>query len=133
MLLHNQELYSVVKSNRIWVMQHDPFSWLIDGDDFLYLPSISKSATYMHATLDQWMNLYDDQKRKLFINTLFQIFQATEANTVYDLTGDWHKRAVAALGALREIDEETRSFVLQTIGSLFILAIKNIRETSIDR
>ena len=87
----------------------------------------------MHATLDQWMNLYDDQKRKLFINTLFQIFQATEANTVYDLTGDWHKRAVAALGALREIDEETRSFVLQTIGSLFILAIKNIRETSIDR
>ncbi len=126
MLLHNQEQYSVVKSNRIWVMQHDPFSWLINGDDFLYLPSISKSATYMHATLDQWMNLYDDQKRKLFINTLFQIFQATEANTVYDLTGDWHKRAVAALGALREIDEETRSFVLQTIGSLFVLAIKNI-------
>jgi hypothetical protein len=26
MLLQNQEMYSVVKSNRIWLMQHDPFS-----------------------------------------------------------------------------------------------------------
>ncbi len=133
MLLHNQEQYSVVKSNRIWVMQHDPFSWLIDGDDFMYLPSISKNATYVHGTLDQWMSLYDDQKRELFINTLFQILQATEANTIYDLTGDWRKRAVAALGALRGIDEETRKFLLQTIRSLFVLAMKNIRETSFER
>lgn len=133
MLLHNQEQYSVVKSNRIWVMQHDPFSWLIDGDDFQYLPSISKSATYMNGTLDQWVNLYDEQKRELFINTLFQILQATEATTFYDLTGDWHKRAVAALDAMRGIDEETRTFLLQTIWSLFVLTIKNMREISLGK
>lgn len=133
MLLHNQERYTVVKSNRIWFMQHDPFSWMIDGDDFLYLPSISKSATYMHGTLDQWMNSYDDQKRELFINTFFQILQATEANTISDLTGDWRKRAVAAVGALRGIDEETKNFLLQTIGSLFVLAIKNMRGSSLEK
>jgi hypothetical protein len=133
MLLHHQEQYSVVKSNRIWFMQHDPFSWLIDGSDFQYLPSISKSATYMNGTLNQWVNLYDDQKRELFINTLFQILQATEATTFYDLTGDWLKRAVAALGAMRGIDEETRTFLLQTIRSLFVLAIKNMREISLGK
>ena len=133
MLLHHQEQYSVVKSNRIWFMQHDPFSWLIDGSDFQYLPSISKSATYMNGTLNQWVNLYDDQKRELFINTLFQILQATEATTFYDLTGDWLKRAVAALGAMRGIDEETRTFLLLTIRSLFVLAIKNMREISLGK
>ncbi len=87
----------------------------------------------MNGTLNQWVNLYDDQKRELFINTLFQILQATEATTFYDLTGDWLKRAVAALGAMRGIDEETRTFLLQTIRSLFVLAIKNMREISLGK
>jgi len=127
MLLHQQERYSVVKSNRIWFMQHDPFSWLIDGNDFQYIPSITKSATYMNGTLNQWMNLFDDQKRELFVNTLFQLLQATEVTTFYDLTGDWPKRAIAVLGAMRGIDDETRAFLFQTIRSLFVLAVKNIR------
>jgi len=128
MLLHHQERYSVVKSNRIWFMQHDPFSWRIDAGDFQYIPSVTKSAIYMNKTLNQWVNLFDDQKRELFVNTLFQILQATEATTFYDLTGDWQKRAVAVLGAMRGIDDETRRFLFQTIRSLFILAMKNIRE-----
>jgi hypothetical protein len=109
-------------------MQHDPFSWRIDAGDFQYIPSVTKSAIYMNKTLNQWVNLFDDQKRELFVNTLFQILQATEATTFYDLTGDWQKRAVAVLGAMRGIDDETRRFLFQTIRSLFILAMKNIRE-----
>lgn len=133
MLLHHQEQYSVVRSNRIWFMQHDPFSWLLDGGDFQYLPSITKSATYMNGTLNQWVNLYDDSKRELFINTLFHVLQATEATTFYDLTGDWPKRAIAALGAIRGIDDETRAFLLRTIRSLFVLAIKNMREINLGK
>lgn len=82
----------------------------------------------MNGTLNQWVNSYDDQKRELFVNTLFQIIQATNATTFYDLTGDWQKRAYAILGAMRGIDDETRKFLFQTIRSLFVLAVKNIRE-----
>ncbi len=128
MLLQQQENYSVVKSNRIWLMQHDPFSWLVDGDDFRYIPSITKSALYMNETLHQWVNSFDDQKRELFVNTLFQIIQATNATTFYDLTGDWPQKAVAVLDAIKDIDAETKAFVFQTIRALFILAVKNIRE-----
>ncbi|MPM76433.1 hypothetical protein SDC9_123431 [bioreactor metagenome] len=129
MLLQNQENYSVVKSNRIWLMQHDSFSWLIAGDDLQYIPSITKSAVYMNETLNQWINSLDDQKRELFVNTLFDVIKATNATTFHDLSADWQKRAVDALGAIRGIDDETRKFVYQTIRSLFALAIKNIRET----
>ncbi|HWR23417.1 MAG TPA: DUF2974 domain-containing protein, partial [Feifaniaceae bacterium] len=128
MLLHHQEKYSVVESNRIWLMQHDPFSWQIDGDHFRYIPSITKSALYMNGTLNQWVDSFDDQKRELFVNTLFQIIQATDAATFYDLAGDWPKRALALLGAMKEIDDDTRSFLFETIRSLFVLAAKNIRE-----
>ena len=129
MLLQHQEKYSVVKSNRVWFMQHDPFSWLIDGDDFQYIPSLTKRALYMNKTLNQWVNSLDDQKRELFVNTLFQIIQATNAKTFYDLAGDWPKRAAAVLGVMKEIDDETRRFLFKTIRSLFVLAMKNIRKT----
>ncbi|PHJ38648.1 hypothetical protein P378_08955 [Desulforamulus profundi] len=82
----------------------------------------------MNGTLNKWVNSFDDQKRELFVNTLFQIIQATNASTFYDLTGDWPKKAVAVLGAIRDIDDETRKFVFQTIRALFALAVKNIRE-----
>jgi hypothetical protein len=82
----------------------------------------------MNGTLNQWINSIDDQKRELFVNTLFQIIQATNATTFYDLTGDWQKRAIAILGAMKGIDDETRKFLFQTIRSLFVLAVKNIRE-----
>ena len=128
MLLQHQEHYSVVKSNRIWFMQHEPFSWLIDGSDFQYVQSVKKSALYMNVTLNQWVNSFDDQKRELFVNTLFQIIQATSATTFYDLTGDWPRKAVAMLGAIKGIDDETKAFIFQTIKALFVLAVKNIRE-----
>ena len=128
MLLQNQDKYSVVKSNRIWLMQHDPFLWLIDGVDFEYISSITKSALYMNETLNQWINSLDDQKRELFVDTLYNVIKATNAATFYDLTEDWQKRAYAVLGAMKEIDDETRRFLIQTIRSLFILAVKNIRE-----
>jgi len=128
LIFQQQEGYLVVKSNRIWFLQHDPFSWIIEGDDFQYTTSVTKSATYINNTLMHWMNMFGEQKRELFINTLFQILQATEATTIYDLTGDWHKRAVSILGAMRDIDDDTRTFMLQAIRSLIVLALRNIRE-----
>ena len=99
--MQHQEHYSVVKSNRIWFMQHDPFSWLIDGSDFQYVQSMKKSALYMNGTLAQWLNSLDDQKRELFVNTLFQIIKATNATTYYDLTGDWQKKLLPRLARLK--------------------------------
>lgn len=128
MLLQHQESYSVVKSNRIWIMQHDPFSWLVDDSDFCYVQTLKSSAMLMNTVLNKWISTIDDSKRELFIDTLYQVIKSTGATTYYDLTDDWQKRAVAVLGAIKGIDEDTRIFVLKTIGSLFVLGMKNLRE-----
>ena len=78
----------------------------------------------MNTMLNKWISSLDDSKRELFVDTLYQVIKATGATTFYDLTGDWQKKAVAALKAIKGIDEDTRIFVLKTIGSLFVLAVK---------
>jgi len=127
MLLHNQESYYVVKSNRFWIMQHDPFSWQVKDDDFLYLQAVKSSTMFMNSALNKWIGSLDDSKRELFVETLYEVIKATGAMTYYDLTEDWYNKASAALKAIKGIDEETRSFVLKTIGSLFVLAAKSLR------
>ena len=129
MLLQHSERYSVVKSNRIWLMQHDPFSWTVENGDFVSMGTVRNSAMFMNETLNSWADSLDDQRREAFINALYEVIKATDAKTIYDLTDRWQERAVAALEAVRGMDEETRSFVLQTIGLLFHLAIRNLRET----
>jgi len=128
MLLQNQENYSVVRSNRFWIMQHDPFSWLVENSDFCYVRTVKNSAMFMNTTLNKWISSLDDNKRELFVDTLYQVIKATGATTFYDLTGDWQKKAAAALKAIKDIDEDTKIFVLKTIGSLFVFAAKNLRD-----
>ncbi len=128
MLLQHCGNYSVVKSNRLGILQHDPYSWLIDNDDFQYVQRVNNSAIFKNKTLDDWLNALDDKKRKVFIDTLYQVVKASEAETYFDLTEDWRKRAVAVLEAIKDIDEETRKFVRQTIGALLGYALKNLLE-----
>ena len=60
----------------------------------------------------------------------YAVVKATDAKSFHDLTDDWRKKAIAVVYSIKDIDEETRWFVLKTIGSLFILLVKNIRDSS---
>jgi len=54
MLLESQEQYSIVKSNRTGLLQHDPFSWVIEGDHFIFVERLTKNAKYMDKSLHNW-------------------------------------------------------------------------------
>ncbi|MFA5536587.1 MAG: DUF2974 domain-containing protein [Bacillota bacterium] len=126
MLSQEQEDHVIIKSNRFWIAQHDPYSWVVNDQDFRYLETIKNGAMLFNEILNEWIDSFEDEKKELFVNTLFQVIYATEATTIYDLTKDWHKKAIASLAAIRGIDNETRKFVLQAINLLFAKAIKKM-------
>lgn len=126
MLLQQQENYLVVESNRFWIMQHDPFSWVVDNGNFCYLEKITDGAAYFNKNINQWVCSVSDEKRDLFITTLYSVIKASGAVTFNDLSEDRQKRATAVLGAVKGIDAETRRFVLGTIKSLAVLSVKNL-------
>lgn len=127
MLLQHQEDYFVVESKQFWIMQHDPLSWVVDKDDFHYTQSITSGAEHINTTISQWLAGIGDDKRELFITTLYGVVEAIGVVNFSDLNEDWHKKAAAALDAAKEIDPETRRFILGTIRSLAAMSVKNIR------
>ena len=125
LLLRQYNDYNVVKSTRRGIKQHDPFSWIIEGCDFVYSGELRNSAKLRNKTLDEWLETLTDEKRKLFINTLFDVLDATEADTLHELSQEWHKNATAILYAIKSIDTETRRFVFQTITEYAKMSLKN--------
>ena len=127
MLLQHQEDYVVVESGQFWFMQHDPFSWVVNQGDFQYTQGITGGATQVNTAIKQWLLSLDDEKRELFVATLYSVIESMEVVNFRDFTEDWHKKAVSAMETARGIDSETRRFVFETIKSLLALYIKNLR------
>ena len=126
MLLQTQESYKVIKSSRSGIMQHDPFSWVIEGDDFHYVKNISNTSLNMNKALNEWLSNISDEKRELFIDALFQTINSTNAKSIGDLSEVHIKDFAKILRAFRNIDSETRKFVSQTIRDLIDLYVKNL-------
>lgn len=127
MLLEHQEDYVVVKSEQFGIMQHDPFSWIISKGDFQYTQGITGGAEHINTVINQWLLSLDDEKRELFITTLYRVIESIGVDNFSDLTEDWHKKAVTAMETVRGIDPETKRFVFETIKSFLALYVKNLR------
>ncbi len=127
MLLHHQEDYVVVESKQFWVMQHDPFSWLVNKNDFKYVQGITNSAEHTNIVINQWLSTLDYEKRELFINALYSVVESTGIANFSNLTGDWYNNSISILAAIKGIDAETKDFIYKTLKSLFALYIKNLK------
>jgi hypothetical protein len=127
MLLQHQEDYVVVESKQFWIMQHDPFSWVINKGDFQYTQGITGGAEHINTVINQWLSSLDDEKRELFVTTLYSVIESIGVVNFSDFTEDWYKKTVAAMETVRGIDTETKRFVFETIKSLLALYVKNLR------
>ena len=125
-LLQYQEDYYTVKSNQFWIMQHDPFSWVVQDNDFIYEEEVTSGAKYLNTTIKQWLETLDDEKRELFISTLYEVLLATKTERIEDLTTDWFKKLQSVIEAANNVDKETQSFLMDTIKSLISLSFRNI-------
>ena len=65
-LLDTSNNYKIVKSSRLSVMQHDPFSWLVEKDDFVYANKRSKSVDHFNRFLTKWFARSTASKKRNF-------------------------------------------------------------------
>ena len=125
MLLESRTEYSVVKSKSIGVMQHDPFSWEIEDGEFKFTDKVLGVSKHLNATLDTWLSSASREKRELFVNTLFDIFNAGDNNTLGELKNNWMTNASLALKSTINMDPEVKKFLFQTFRELTISSVKN--------
>lgn len=126
MLLQHHENYFVIQSSQHGVIQHDPFTWQVEHDDFCYAPKIKGGALIRSKTINEWLNSINDEKRKLFIDALFQLLCKTEYKSFREFSEEWQKGAITMLSTIKNSDPEIRRFVIKTMNELAQLSVKNL-------
>ena len=119
MILENHEEYVVVDSSSIGLFQHNPYTWKIEGCNFLMKPEILKSQRFMNEALNEWILKLEDEQLEVFVSTLFYVLEGCNVKNLIDLTGDWRASIHGMVKASREINEETKEKIHEI---LFLLA-----------
>lgn len=130
MLLQNQESYKVVDSSQWGIIQHDPFSWIIENGDFRYVESVSNSSLNMNKAINQWVSNLVDKERERFVDALYHTIESTNIKSINKLTDLQVNEFALILKTFRKIDPETRKFLSKTIRELIVLYVGSFNSRS---
>lgn len=115
MLLTQKNEYKVVQSDSKGLWQHDPLTWQVEGTSFLTLDEVDETSNKIKNTITNWLSLLDNEKRKIFINTLFQVLEKNEIYTIDDLVRLKLKTVSGLLKTFTKLDEDTRKIMIETL------------------
>lgn len=129
MLLESHaEGYVVIKSKTFGLLQHNPYTWLVKGNQFVRAEGIYKGSQFRDNTLNEWILSLDEEHMRTFVDTLYEVVAASKAETLIDFSADWKKNTTAVINAFKELDEETSAILKQIVASLFELLRERTKE-----
>jgi hypothetical protein len=126
MMLEHRENFDIVKSNGLGLLQHDQFTWEIEGNHFIYIDHLTKNARFTDKTLTDWLHNLTEEERERFVDALYGVLSANTLTSIDDFKADWQTAIPATLHALSQLDGDTKKFILHTLKKLASLGIKNV-------
>lgn len=127
-LLYHEENYTVVQSIQSGVMQHDVYTWQLKGCNFIHLDEVDNGSKFIDKTIKGWLKEVSKEQRGEFINYVFEILQATDADTLSQIKENWIKNAKVLISTYKNMDEDSKKIMTQTIEALFVIIKNNVIE-----
>ena len=127
-LMNHKEKYTIVESVQRGIMQHDLYSWQVLGKEFVTLKKLTNESEFIDKTIKDWLENVEPEKREQVIDAVFEILNTTEAQTMKELKANWFANAKTILGTYKNIDNDTKEMVWQTVNELLKVAKNNIFE-----
>lgn len=128
MLLEQHGDFNIVKSSRFSFWQHDPFSWVMEEDNFHYVDRLAIGARYLDKTLNGWIQSHSPTERERFIDSLYDLVDIDNVTTFAQLRSGWQENIPAIINAAAHVDADTRNYIVRALGKLVLLCIKNLPE-----
>ena len=108
MLMEHDENYRIIYSNKSGLMQHDPYSWAVYRNRYLYLGERSAFGEQSDAHIRLWLNsMTADEKREL-VGDLFEVLESTGAKTLTDLSRNKKEVVMSMVKTLGTMEKPRR-------------------------
>ena len=118
MILERRDDYRVVQSSAFALFQHHPFSWMVEGDDFVYQADLNASAQFFDQALDCWLRSKTPAERERFIQTIYDLIIQTNATSWAEFQTKLASNMATVIGAGSKLDADTKQFLVSTLKGL---------------
>ena len=88
MLFEHGGAVRIVRSDARGILQHVPFSWKIEGGNFLAGEGFHRSSLIFREMMAAWISGKNDKEKKIFIDAIFGVLQKSGIETTGELRHD---------------------------------------------
>ena len=85
MLLEHEEPFIVIRSKSVGIMQHDPYSWEVEGPHFLPVQEVTESSQFLDATIKNWFSSMSNRERNQLVEVLYGLLTTGEVENAADI------------------------------------------------
>lgn len=83
-LMEHDEYITICSSNQS-VLQHDPFSWLVIGNHFIYDDTRTFSGRQFDKIINSWIRAMSSKEREELVENIYDILSSSNAKTIDDI------------------------------------------------
>ena len=109
----------VVKSTSPGILQHAPFSWVVEGTEFATAHAVSYDSYRTNKRLNAWIATLDTPSRERFVDVLYKLVQSSGEVTFTGLMGTLDDGSLDLM--LRRLDglpDADRNFFIDEVKDL---------------
>ena len=130
-ILNHKEKITISLSNEKGILQHDIYSWQVLRDDLIKSKQNTEVSENIDKTLTDWLETTKPEQRKIFIDTVFEIFYSTDANTFGEISRNFSTNIPKMLKKYGQISKEDKKVITNMIKIIFSLYINIVKEKEI--
>ena len=126
-LLNHQEETTILKSTETGIMQHSLYSWQVLGGEFVK-DELTNSSEFIDKTITNWLKQVTPEQREKFIDTIFEILNTTQAQTLSDIRTKAFTNAKTMVKTYQNLSQEDKKVMTKTIEEFLKIGKNNIRK-----
>ena len=107
-MLEEERDFSIIKSSAWSILQHDPYTWLINEDKFLRTPSTTRFSNYTQRTISSWVSAIDEETKRNSLASLYEITKSMETTYLADAVEQWPKNIKILITGVKYADKGIR-------------------------
>ena len=134
MLLEHAEDYTIIDSTNRSLMQHEPLSWNVLGNQFIYLGQRSEAAQLSDSVVREWLAGLSTQERREFTEALYSILSmGGKIKTLEELQSGGLSGSIALLKEYIGADDKKKKIINEIVKRLATDLRGELRKAAEDR
>ena len=125
MLMEHDDNYQIIYSDKSGLMQHDPYSWAVWRNRYLYLEERSAFGEQSDAAIRKWLGSMTAEEKRELVGDLFYVLESTGAKTLTELSRNKKDVVKSMVKTLADMEKPRRKRINRLLTRLFAAGVES--------